>query len=326
MSCWRKYVDLRRYGRRVGHVINQTMLSPLESALVREAGCLSTHPPIFIIGPPRSGSTLLAQVLVTAFEFGYLSNRHCRFFGAPVAAERWFRPLSPRQPSNFRSTHGVGEGPSAISECGAFWYRFFRRDPAHVSIDETPAGEMGRFRATLDALTRLQGKPLLFKNLFATLRLRPLAHHLPEARFIVSRRNEVENAYSILEGRMKDNGEYQTWWSVPVPEVATLQDFPAAAQAVEQVRRLHALVERDIVEGGLDRARFLTVDYESLCSDVHSEVERVAAFLARTGACPARKYDVPVTFCSSRYLGAKNGAFADVAPYAAEAPRHGVGR
>ena len=35
--------------------------------------------PVFIIGPPRSGTTLLYQVLVARYTFGYFSNWMARF-------------------------------------------------------------------------------------------------------------------------------------------------------------------------------------------------------------------------------------------------------
>jgi len=40
------------------------------------------YPPLFIIGPPRTGSTLLYQLVVQRFDVGYLANRHCRLYGA----------------------------------------------------------------------------------------------------------------------------------------------------------------------------------------------------------------------------------------------------
>ena len=47
----------------------------------------STHkalekPPIFIIGPPRSGSTLLYQVLTSYFDLSYFKNLHSKYYFA----------------------------------------------------------------------------------------------------------------------------------------------------------------------------------------------------------------------------------------------------
>ena len=42
-----------------------------------------SNPPIFILGAPRCGSTLFFQSLVVEYNFSYLSNLHCRLFGAP---------------------------------------------------------------------------------------------------------------------------------------------------------------------------------------------------------------------------------------------------
>ena len=44
------------------------------------------YPPIFIIGAPRSGSTLLLQAIIEVFDLGYISNCHCNWYGAPALA------------------------------------------------------------------------------------------------------------------------------------------------------------------------------------------------------------------------------------------------
>ncbi len=40
--------------------------------------------PVFLIGPPRAGTTLLYQVLVKAFRFNYVTNIHAHFLRTPV--------------------------------------------------------------------------------------------------------------------------------------------------------------------------------------------------------------------------------------------------
>jgi len=44
----------------------------------------NTLPPIFIVGAPRSGTTLLTQVLISSFELGYIDNISSKFWTNPL--------------------------------------------------------------------------------------------------------------------------------------------------------------------------------------------------------------------------------------------------
>ncbi len=53
------------------------IVSQLEKFSSNDEGVLQSHPPIFIIGPPRSGSTLAIQTIINAFtEVKYEETHH----------------------------------------------------------------------------------------------------------------------------------------------------------------------------------------------------------------------------------------------------------
>lgn len=268
------------------------------------------HPPILIVGAPRSGSTLLYQALVQGFDVGYLSNRHCRLWGAPSLVERT-RRSSPR--ASFDSRFGQTSGPDAPSECGPFWYRFFRRRPQYVPLGEADPQQLRRLRAAVRALGDAAGRPLVFKNLLCTLRLEPIGTALPEAVFVAIRRDLVANAASVLEARKTLHGNYDTWWSAEPPEVDDLRALPAHEQAVEQVRRIEALVDRD--RERLGAHRFLELRYEELCDDPHGALAAVAGLAKANGFTLARRQTIPAKFDQSGASGLDPAVHERVAAY-----------
>ena len=80
------------------------------------------------------------------------------------------------------------------------------------------------------------GRPLVFKNLYCSLRLEPIAHALPEALFVVMHRDQIENARSILAGRMRRSGDYAAWWSAEPPGIEEIRRLSPVRQVVEQLR------------------------------------------------------------------------------------------
>ena len=97
-----------------------------------------------------------------------------------AVARRAARHPSPG--ASFDSRFGQTSGPDAPSECGPFWYRFFRRRPQYVPLVEADPARLRRLRAAVRALGDAAGRPLVFKNLLCTLRLAPIGTALPEAR------------------------------------------------------------------------------------------------------------------------------------------------
>ena len=61
------------------------VLQPLETNLRESAAGALEYAPVFIVGPPRTGSTLLYQLLVRRYSFCYISNLLNRFPETPLA-------------------------------------------------------------------------------------------------------------------------------------------------------------------------------------------------------------------------------------------------
>ena len=254
------------------------------------------YPPIFVVGAPRSGSTLLYQLLADRFDVGYLANGHARHPGAPSLVERR-RGLIRRRPAelgDYQSAFGGTAGDLGPSECGPFWYRFFPRRPHYVSADDFPTTSRRQLRAAVGAFVEACGRPVVYKNLVNTARMEAIAAALPEALFLAIHRDLADNARSILDARMGVTGAYEGWWSVEPPEIERLRELPPHEQAVEQVRTLDALVAR--VEASIGNGRVLHLSYEDLCADPRAELERIAAFAAGHGCELGVRGEVPASF------------------------------
>lgn len=278
-------------------------LHHLELALNRQTIGTLPHPPIFIIGAPRSGSTLLYQVLTDYYNVGYLSNLHCTFYGAPSFVEYLFHPEAHHQPSDYTSFHGQTHGWFAPSECGEFWYRFFHRKPPYVPRNDFDPKMGSLLRKVIYGLTKASGKSILFKNLYCTVRLHPIADTFPEALYVVVRRNLLGNAHSILEGRQKTYGDYNTWWSVEPPDVDKLKTLPAHQQAVEQVRSINNLIEQSMPEIGPHK--FIDISYEDLCASPHETLKRLEGFFSDNNLLIERRImsgEIPKSFPESNTI------------------------
>lgn len=272
MSLSRK-IFLRAPNRAINRALNL-----LETRPVRK----SQLPFFLIIGAPRSGSTLLYQVLTNALEVGYVSNAHARFYGGISYYEKWIQPLKNRKPHDFDSRHGLTKGATAPHECGAYWYQFFRRKPQFVTEADVQPRSMEKLNHSLTRIAQSFHRPFIFKNLHCVLRLGPLVKHFPNLKFVVIRRNLQTNALSILNSRKTVFGDLHEWWSVEPENIDDLKKLPPEAQVVEQIQEIHSEVDRHR-KLKQNESRFIDINYEELCCDPHSVVEKVAFFIEQDG-------------------------------------------
>ena len=268
-------------------------LGRLETALADGSERPLARAPLFVVGAPRSGSTLLYQLLVERFDVAYLSNLHCRLYGAPALVERAVRRRSPPSAA-YASRYGRTEGARAPSECLQYWYRFFRRFPQHVPLAEADPSSLRALRGSIRSLGDAARRPVVFKNLVSSLRLEPLGVALPEALFIVTSRDLLDNAQSILATRRAVHGDYGRWWSLEPPAVERLRALPPEEQAVEQIRHVEAVMRAD--RERLSAERFLDVRYEALCDNPRGALAAVQELAERRGFSLAPRREIPERF------------------------------
>jgi hypothetical protein len=269
------------------------------AAEVRAGRSLAERPdrvPIFVLGAPRSGTTLLYQLLVEGLDVGWLTNAHAERASDVVRVEHGAPPRDVRLGSDYDSTHGATRGQWGPSEAGAYWYRFFPRTPHEQHDADSTRERTTSIRAAVRAFADACSAPVVFKNTLNSLRVPVLAAALPEARFVLIERGLADNARSLLVGRTRREGGVDAWWGAR-PDGA---DDLAAATPAEQVT-WQARVVHDVARAELERtapARWLHVTYDELCDDPRALVARVHAWLVDGGVVvDARPADrIPARF------------------------------
>ena len=260
----------------------------------RESGY--SMPPVFIIGAPRSGTTLFSQIFLNAFKVGYFSNTLARFAKTPVmAAKRYRHTFHNMSGTDFKSDFGRTQGRYGAHEAAEFWYRWFPRGH-HIYIDRggIPADTLSDFAAHVRALGHVIGLPMMFKNTFNSMRLIPISQALPEAVFLVCRRDPVDNAQSILNARIKE-GDKHEWWSVPPREYDEIRKHPYYQQVVDQVYYIEQQIEQD--EQTIANDRFISVDYKAVCTHTRDTLESIRKKCTTLGLeLQYRDLDLPDSF------------------------------
>ena len=234
-------------------------------------------PCVLVVGGPRSGTTLVFQLLAKHLNVSYTSNWTGAFPRSPIAAgrlaPRWQRDPKASTRNFFGSVSGMG-GPNDAFGVWDRWFGGVRGKP------EAPSAEAAEeMRAFVGAWNRAFGRPLLNKNNRNALAIEALAEALPDAVFVVVERDPVFVAQSLLESRAMVQGDADAGWGLLARD-ADPADPEGAVQAVcDQVREFQA--EINAQADRIDPARVVRVRYDTFCLDPVATLAAVAA------ACPA---------------------------------------
>lgn len=283
-------------------------LYPLEIVLRSHYRRSNGSPPVFIVGPPRSGTTLLYELLVSTFRFSYFSNFAHRFYYTPVAITWIARSVIRRWHGQFESRYGYIAGWGAPNEGGWIWNRWLKNS---VWLDGKCASslKLDELRSTVTGMAGCLGAPYLNKNVMHGNRIRLLDAIYPGCLFIQMRRDPADNVRSIMRGQKENTGAVvnsQNWWSVQPSTAPMYYDSSRMVQACAQVAGVAEDISNDMKHIGPDR--LIVIEYKSLCEGPDKITGLIAEFLELHGVKILKRAPGPDKFDvrTAQYLDAES--------------------
>lgn len=264
----------------VGLYAVNRILQPLEWILTR-AYAVEDQPIVFIVGAPRSGTTLLYQLMCRYTVVAYVSNFAARFWMAPLIGSMVAAALRRSDPGGIPLTSHLGGtvGSASPHEFTYFWEFHTGSSGVHhltrhelQSIDWTPV------RRELSALSHWSRRPLVLKAInYVDYQIPFFRALFPNSRFIHVRRDPRYVAQSILESRVRRYGSDRVWWSIRPRDVDAWRDRDPVEQVCHQVRDCLSAVDQGMREVGAEAS--MEVDYEQLVKEPDVVLERVACLM-----------------------------------------------
>lgn len=275
------------------NAMNQA-LAPIE----RYAPSGVARPNLFVFGLPRSGTTLLYQLIAYCLDLGYVSNLAARFWLAPLTGAALARAvLGDRRDGSFRSDYGKSLDPAGPHEFSYFWQKrlgvagvedMLRFGGAGDAVDWTGLA------AIIGSLQDFYGSGLVHKTNFVANFAPGFVRHLPMPLLIHIERDPEAVALSILAARRAYYGTVATWWATYPPSYLEIKDAPVATQIARQIVDLRSAYAE--VMAALEPGLVVRLSYDALCRDPGAALDEIRDRVARrygaaigtVNAAPAR--------------------------------------
>ena len=188
---------------------------------------------VFVVGAPRSGTTLLLQMIVAALDIGYVSNLAASFWMRPEAGVLLSRKWLDRPTLRTNSNYGQTEGPEQPHEFGGFWRRVLGYQAMEQA--EHPDVDWAQVELELDRIGAAWQRPVVYKVFQLYWHLAEFHRRRP-SRWIWVQRDPIANAASLL--RLMERRDCGFTSAVP-ESVAEYETSERWQQATVQVFCLH---------------------------------------------------------------------------------------
>ena len=249
----------------------------LQSSLLRTlAGPVGQPSAVFVLGSPRTGSTLLYQAISFGLSLPYIANLTNDYFAeTPILGLTMQAGLARHIVPSFRSSFGKTTGLLQPSEGSAVMRTWFGGDhPSQSRSARFVPGARARCEETLAAAFALNARPLVIKNAWNCFRIEDIASMDGKPAFVWIRRDIGDAAKSDLSARYVVQGSNQTWNSATPANVEALRSRPYWEQVVENQFEFNRAVGEALRT--LHPGRYIEVWYERFCSDPVGELQRIA--------------------------------------------------
>lgn len=242
--------------------------NPIDRALERQehtvhpAAAAPTKPVIIVVGPPRSGTTIVAQTIARRLPVSHLTNLTAMFPRAPLSAARFFRihpdAAAVSGVSHYGRTASLGDHNDALP----LWDRWLGGDRSSLTIDLSPEQrrQLQRFFGTYE---QTYGRAVVAKNNNLIAHADTIGAALPTAVFLCMTRDRLELAQSLLIARRQITGDERVPYGLH-PDRANA-DADVLVDVARQIDFYDELAARQL--GRLGPDRFRMVSYDDFCND-----------------------------------------------------------
>jgi len=254
------------------------LLRPLQLEIEKDFSP-NKYPFTFIIGNPRSGTTLLLQSLARLNSFSVPSNLIARFSYAPYIGALIQQLLYDSLNENhfqkeLRSNLGKTKELLEPNEFQHF-FRLYSNSffPSYLNQDQLEEVNFDSIMKGLSSIESVFDKPVLTKLVMFQYNLVTFFEQIPNSIFIYIKRDPIFIMQSIFQARLNYFGDLKEWWSVKPKEFDQLKNEDIYTQIAGQVYYTDKAISEQLTKIPDDNK--LVLSYENFVANSETIFEEI---------------------------------------------------
>ncbi|MFC1749416.1 sulfotransferase [Pseudomonadota bacterium] len=237
-------------------------------------------PLVFILASPRTGSTMLYQMMAKYLLLHYFSNyvvehfSHHPFIGTVL--ERGLKDKIDTRAIPLSSEYGTTRGkysPNEASEIFENWFDWGH--PSEIKSARITNGRRDHMLNTLSGISCFSEKPIVIKNAWNCFRVQELVSLFPASHFIWLKRDIVNSSYSTLLARKTQGDPGKVWNSASPFNYDEIRRRPYIEQVVEQHYWTNHAIESALKEY-VPEEKSMTIWYEDIVSTPEESLAKIS--------------------------------------------------
>jgi hypothetical protein len=232
-------------------------------------------PIIFVTGAARSGTTLVAQVLIQHFQVSYFNNLTAIFQKSPILSNILFFKFIKKKPVEYNSFYGKTIKFHGPNDGLYIWDRWLGKDRTRipVKIDRSAKRNMIQLFGSYEHIFK---KPFINKNNNLNTFAHLIADIFENSYFICVTRNPLYHAQSLLKARQTIHGDSKVPYGLhkSIKEKKPGDFLDPVVDVCEQVL-FHEHVNKK-QQKLIGDERFWIISYEEFCENPAALIKKVA--------------------------------------------------
>ena len=221
----------------------------------------SREPVILVVGPPRSGTTLVTQYLINSFDVCYLTNLTSLFPRSPIAITKLLGRLVPIGAGDYDAFYGRSRRLSGVNDGLYIWDRWLGNDRRQVPTMLEPGSEES-MRQLFAALANYFKAPIINKVNRLNTCAHLVANELTNVQFLCLQRAPLFLAQSLYIARGQILGNMNMAYGAQHPDSVTEDPIEDVCRQVLFYED-HAKKQQQL----LGSESFPLISYEEFCEN-----------------------------------------------------------
>lgn len=259
----------------IARVLNP-VLKPWDAFLIRSHAKATKYFPVFIVGAPRTGSTILYQTITNYFDVLYTDNvvnHFYRTFFLAFKISNFFYGTKAHNSSESYLGQTYASGMHGPSECSGFWYRWLSTGKHYIEKGEIDMHSIHEIRNNIHAVSNYFKKHIVFKNLNNGQRLELINEVDKQSRFIFISRDPFFTVQSILLARRKIGYPKNKMFGVYPKNFKELEKYDEIEMVVRQVLNLEAEIKKSL--SLFPKENIINIQYNLFCENPEKYLELI---------------------------------------------------